>query len=217
MIYILNENKSILNQFLAEIRDEIIQKDKIRFRRNLERIGEAIAYEISKKLNYSMSLIQTSLGTSNTPVLNDKLVLGTILRAGLPFHQGLLNVFDGAENAFISAYRKYNKDGSFDIEVEYVSSPRLENKTLILVDPMLATGLSMELAYKSLLEKGTPSHTHIVSIVASREGVEYLNKHLHMENISLWVVAIDDELTAKSYIVPGLGDAGDLAYGSKEN
>ncbi|MBT3208374.1 MAG: uracil phosphoribosyltransferase [Bacteroidetes bacterium] len=215
MIYILNENNSILNQFIAEIRDENIQKDKIRFRRNLERIGEIIAYEISKKLEFSEKLIQTSLGISNTPVLSEKLVLGTILRAGLPFHQGLLNYFDSAENAFVSAYRKYNKDGSFDIEVEYISSPNIEEKTLILADPMLATGLSMVLAYKSLLENGIPAHTHIVSIIASREGVEYLNKHLPTENITLWIIAIDDELTAKSYIVPGLGDAGDLAYGSK--
>ena len=215
MIYILNENNSILNQFIAEIRDENIQKDKIRFRRNLERIGEIIAYEISKKLEFSEKLIQTSLGISNTPVLSEKLVLGTILRAGLPFHQGLLNYFDSAENAFVSAYRKYNKDGSFDIEVEYISSPNIEEKTLILADPMLATGLSMVLAYKSLLENGIPAHTHIVSIIASREGVEYLNKHLPTENITLWIIAIDVELTAKSYIVPGLGDAGDLAYGSK--
>ena len=215
MVINLGENNSVLNQYIAEIRDENIQKDSLRFRRNLERIGEIFAYEISKKLSYKFTEVQTPLGIANVNILDEKPVLATILRAGLPIHTGFLNIFDKAENAFISAYRKYEKDGSFEIKFEYLSCPYTDDKTLILSDPMLASGSSMVLAYKALLEKGLPRHTHIVTIIASKEGVEYLTKHLNMQNITLWLGAIDDELTVKSYIVPGLGDAGDLAFGSK--
>lgn len=215
MVINLGENNSILNQYISEIRDEIIQKDSMRFRKNLERIGEIFAYEISKKLNYKFTEVQTPLGIANVNVLDEKTVLATILRAGLPIHTGFLNIFDKSENAFISAYRKYEKDGSFEIKFEYISCPFIDGKTVILSDPMLASGSSMVLAYQALLEKGLPKHTHIVTIIASKEGVEYLKSHLNMQNITLWLGAIDDELTVKSYIVPGLGDAGDLAYGSK--
>jgi uracil phosphoribosyltransferase len=211
----LGKQNSIYNQFIAEIRDAKIQKDSFRFRRNLERVSEITAYEISKRLNYQTVSVQTPLGVAEVPVLEENLVLATILRAGLPMHQGFLNYFDNAENAFITAYRKYSKDGSFNIHVEYLSSPPLDDKTVILCDPMIATGSSMVLAYKSLLSKGTPRHTHIVSIIASKDGLDYMQKHLMMKNITIWVGAIDDELTVKSYIVPGLGDAGDLAFGSK--
>lgn len=215
MVNILGQNNSLFNQFLAEIRDVKIQKDRLRFRRNVERVGEIFAYELSKEMNFIDESIQTPLGVSNTPTLDNQPVLATILRAGLPLHQGLLNYFDDAESSFISAYRKYHKDGTFDIKIEYVSCPHLDNKTLIIADPMLATGASMLLTYKSLLQKGTPEHTHIVSLVASKEGIEYLKKHLNEKNVTIWVGAVDDELTAKSYIVPGIGDAGDLAYGVK--
>jgi uracil phosphoribosyltransferase len=178
-------------------------------------MGEIFAYEISKNLNYIEKEIHTPLGISKMQVLKTELVLATIMRAGLPIHQGLLNYFDKAQNAFISAYRKYEKDGTFHIQFEHISCPDISKKTVIISDPMLATGASMVLSYKALLEKGIPTHTHIVSIIASREGVDYLQKHLHTKNISIWVGAIDDELTVKSYIVPGLGDAGDLAYGEK--
>lgn len=217
MITIMNlgESASILNQYIAEIRDAEIQKDSMRFRRNLERIGEVFAYEISKKLSYEEKAITTPLGIANVPVLDAQPVIATILRAGLPLHNGILNVLDKAENSFISSYRRYSKDGTFDIQVEYVSSPSIENKTLILSDPMLASGASLVLAYKSLLQRGNPLHVHIVTIIASREGLDYLQKHLCGSKFTLWVGAIDDELTVKSYIVPGLGDAGDLAFGSK--
>jgi len=215
MLRVLGEGNSILNQFLAEIRDKEIQKDSLRFRRNLERMGEIFAYELSKELNYNSLEIQTPLGIANVPVLKDKIVLATIMRAGLPLHQGLLNYFDQAQNAFISAYRKYEKDGTFHIQFEHISSPMVDNKVVILSDSMLATGASILLAYNALLKKGKPTHTHFVSLIASREGIEYLQKHISNKNITLWVGAIDDELTVKSYIVPGLGDAGDLAYGEK--
>ncbi len=216
MIINLSSSNSIFNQFIAEIRDEKIQKDRMRFRRNLKRTGEIFAYEISKKLNYDIQDIQTPLGIAKVPILNEQPVLATILRAGLPLHQGLLNVFDNADNAFVSAYRKYEKDGHFDIKIEYASCPNLENKTLIISDPMLASGYSMELSYKALMKHGKPKHIHIVTLIASKEGISFLKKKLNFNNITLWVGAIDDELTAKSYIVPGLGDAGDLAYGEKE-
>ncbi len=216
-INILGRQNSLYNQFIAEIRDQQIQQDRLRFRRNLERVGEISAYEISKRLNYKLDEVKTPLGITDVPVLKDKLVLATILRAGLPLHQGLLNYFDKSENAFISAYRKYSKDASFSIRVEYLSAPILENKVVILSDPMLATGSSMVVAYKALLRKGLPKHTHIVTVIASREGIDYVRKHLDLKNISLWVGAVDDELTVKSYIVPGLGDAGDLAFGSKSD
>jgi len=215
MVTILGNENSMLNQFIAEIRDVEIQKDSMRFRNNLFRIGEIFAYEISKKIEWDKKEITTQLGEVVVPVLKEYPVLATILRAGLPLHQGMLNFFDRSENAFVSAYRKHHKDGSFDIKIEYCSSPSLENRLLILSDPMLATGYSMQLTYKELIKKGKPSHTHIVAVIASSQGVEYIKKHFSSSNISLWVGAVDDELTAQAYIVPGLGDAGDLAYGKK--
>ncbi len=215
MVYNLGKKNSLLNQFLSELRDEKIQIDRMRFRRNLERLGEIFAYELSKKLDYESEEIITPLGVTEVPLLKEQPVIATILRAGLPMHYGLLNYFDRADNAFISAYRKYQKNGKFDIRVEYASCPDLENRVLILSDVMLASGASIVMVYKELLAKGTPKHTHIVSAVASAEGVEYIKKHLPSTKVTLWVGAIDDELTAKSYIVPGLGDAGDLAYGTK--
>jgi len=217
MIYNLGKKNSLLNQFLSELRDEKIQTDRLRFRRNLERLGEIFAYELSKKLDYVSEEVITPLGATNIPLLKEQPVLASILRAGLPMHQGLLNYFDRADNAFISAYRKYEKNEKFDIRIEYASSPDLTDRVLILSDVMLASGASVVMAYKELLSNGTPKHTHIVSAVASAEGVEYIKKHLPSTKVSLWVGAIDDELTAKSYIVPGLGDAGDLAYGKKNN
>ena len=214
MVHILGTTNSIFNQYIAEIRDENIQKDSMRFRRNMERMGEIMAYEISKTLSYSPAEINTPLGIANMNVLKEQPVIATILRAGLPLHQGFLNYFDNGHNAFISAYRKHHKDGTFDIKVEYLSSPDLNDKVLILCDPMLATGASMVLTYKTLLQRGKPRHTHIVSVIASMEGVEYAKKHLP-ENVTLWCGAVDAELTAHAFIVPGLGDAGDLAYGTK--
>lgn len=206
---------SIFNQFIAEIRDENIQKDSMRFRKNCERLGEIFAYEISKRLDYHSTQVTTPLGISNINQLTEQPVLSTILRAGLPLHQGFINYFDRAENAFISAYRKHHKDGSFDIELEYLASPDLTNKTVILADPMIASGASMVITYKALLEKGIPKHLHVVALIASKQGLDYIKRYLP-ENTTIWVGGIDEELTAQSYIVPGLGDAGDLAYGSKE-
>jgi len=213
---ILGKGNSLFNEFIAEIRSADVQTDSMRFRRNLERIGEIFAYEISKRMSYEQQEVTTPLGIAEMQRLVDKPVLATILRAGLPLHQGMLNYFDHAENAFISAFRKYEKDGTFEIQVDYISSPEIDNKTLILADPMLATGQSMVLAYEELMEKGEPVHTHLVSIIASRQGVEYLQSHCSPKHCTIWVGAIDEELTAHSYIVPGLGDAGDLAYGIKE-
>ena len=215
MVNILANNNSLMNQFISEIRDKEIQKDSLRFRRNMERIGEIFAYEISKHLEYKKQEITTPLGTSTMSIPQSEIVNATILRAGLPFHYGLLNYFDIAENAFISAHRKYHKDGSFTIQFEHLSSPSIDNKILILSDPMLASGASMEIAYKALLERGTPKHTHIVTIIASNQGINYVKKHINMKNVTIWAGDVDDELTSKSYIVPGLGDAGDLAFGSK--
>ena len=215
MIQILSEQTSILNQYIAEIRDKHIQQDRIRFRRNMERIGEFFAYEISKTLDYKNTITQTVLAEAQTLTLSEQPVIATILRAGLPLHTGILNVLDGAQNAFVSAFRKHHKDNTFEIQIEYLSSPSLENKVLILTDPMLATGSSMVLAYKALLSKGKPKHTHIVAVIASKEGVEYVRKNMPDDNYTLWLAAVDEELTAHSYIVPGLGDAGDLAFGEK--
>ena len=215
MIHLLGESNSLLNQFIAEIRDEIVQKDSLRFRRNLERVGEIFAYEISKKLHYRTKEVTTPLGVAKIPMLEQQPVLATILRAGLPLHQGLLNYFDKAENCFISAYRKYDPNGEFHIEFEYIASPLLDNKIVIMSDPMLATGSSMEIAYHALLEKGEPKHIHLVSVIASRQGIEHVLKMLPNDQITLWIGAIDPEMTPKSYIVPGLGDAGDLAFGEK--
>ncbi len=215
MVHLLGETNSLFNQFIAEIRDEIIQKDPLRFRRNLERVGEIFAYEISKKLSYKIKEVTTPLGIARIPMPDHQPVLATILRAGLPLHQGFLNYFDRAENCFISAYRKYKSNGEFYIEFEYIASPLIDNKVVIMVDPMLATGSSMEIAYHALLEKGDPSHVHLVSIIASQQGIDHVLKTLPNDKITLWVGAIDVEMTPNSYIVPGLGDAGDLAFGEK--
>lgn len=216
MVRILGNQNSILNQFIAELRDINTQNDYMRFRRNLERCGEIFAYELSKELNFQSNQVQTPLGVAEINLPNETIVLATILRAGLPLHQGMLNYFDKAENGFISAYRKYSKDGTFRIQFEHISSPNIEGKTLVLIDPMLATGASMLLAHKAICERGVPTHTHIVSVIASKEGVEYMKRNLSAKNTTLWLGAVDDELTVKSYIVPGIGDAGDLAYGTKE-
>lgn len=215
MMHNLGKKGSLLNQYIAELRDVNIQKDSMRFRRNMERVGEIFAYEISKTLEWEEKEVITSLGSANCRVLKNQPVIATILRAGLPMHQGILRFFDQAENAFISAFRKHHKNGRFDIQVEYTSSPDITDKVLILSDPMLATGASMVLSYKELIRKGIPRHTHFVSAVASVQGIEFLKKNIVRENYSLWVGAVDDELTAQAYIVPGLGDAGDLAFGSK--
>lgn len=213
-VNVLNQQNSIFNRFLSELRDVEIQKDPMRFRRNIERLGEIMSYEVSKTLNYKNLDVTTPLGVAVESVPADPIVIGSILRAGLPMHQGLLNYFDRSENAFVSAYRKY-KEKTFDIHIEYISSPSLDGKILILNDPMVATGSSIELAYKALLQKGQPAHTHILTIIASQAGVDYVREHLANENVTLWVGAIDADLNSKSYIIPGLGDAGDLAYGTK--
>lgn len=214
MVHIVGNHNSVFNQYIAEIRDEVIQKDSLRFRKNIERMGEIMSYELSKTLTYETREVITSLGIANVSMIKEQPVIASILRAGLPLHQGVLNYFDRAENAFISAYRKHHKNGTFDIQLEYLASPDLNDKVLILCDPMLATGSSIVLTYKALLLRGKPRHTHIVTLIASAEGVEYAKKNLP-ENVTIWCGAVDEELTAKSYIVPGLGDAGDLAYGTK--
>lgn len=213
MIVNLSEGNSLLLQFIAEIRDHEVQQDKMRFRRNLERIGEVAAMEVSKHLDYETKEIKTPLGVSNTSILAEQPVLTAILRAGLPLHQGLLNYFDQAENAFISAYRKHHKDGSFEIKLEYFTSPEIDDKTLVLIDPMLASGASVVESLNMLLKRGKPKQIVVVSAIASAEGVEYAEKKF--PDVLFVIGAIDEELTAKGYIVPGLGDAGDLAYGLK--
>ena len=213
--YVLSDTPSLFNRFLAEMRDQTIQKDSMRFRRNMERVGEIFAYEISKTMPVTTQEVTTPLGISSISLSNETIVLATILRAGLPLHQGFLNYFDKAENAFIAAYRKYGKDYKFTIQLEYLTSPTITGKILILMDPMLATGESMLLAYRALIEKGQPLHTHIVAPIASKHGIDYLHKNLAAADVTLWLGAVDEELTTKSYIVPGLGDAGDLAYGEK--
>lgn len=210
------ETNSILNQYVAEIRDLQIQGDRLRFRRNVERIGEVMAYEVSKTFAYSPKQVQTPLGVASIQTPDSQLVISTILRAGLPFHQGFLNFFDRAENAFVSAYRKYKDTLKFDIHIEYIASPRIDGKTLIIVDPMLATGGSMELSYQAMLTKGHPVEIHIVSIIASKQAVEHIANVLPADKTTIWCAAIDPEINEHSYIVPGLGDAGDLAFGEKE-
>lgn len=213
MTFLLNNSSTIANQFLAELRDAQIQKDSMRFRRNLERLGEIFAYEISKKLKYQDVSVETPLGTANVSLMEEQPVLATILRAGLPLHQGLLNYFDKADSAFISAYRKTKKTGDFYIQMEYVSSPNLNDRILIVSDPMLATGMSMVLCCKELLNTYNIKELHIVSVIASVEGVAHVRANL--PKAKLWLGAIDEEMTTKAYIVPGLGDAGDLAFGEK--
>jgi uracil phosphoribosyltransferase len=213
MVVNLSQQYSLLSDWVSELRDTELQTDRMRFRRNLERIGEVTAFEISKELPYVEKEIQTPLGISNCKVLKEQPVLATILRAGLPLHQGLLNFFDKADNAFISAYRKHNKDGSFDISLDYVSCPELENRVVIISDPMLATGASLVKTIQYLREEGRPAHIHVVTAIACTVGIEYV--HRSEPTCKIWCGAIDDELTAKGYIVPGLGDAGDLAFGTK--
>jgi uracil phosphoribosyltransferase len=205
---------SLLDQYLAEIRDENIQLDRMRFRRNIQRSGEILAYEISKNLDFEAEDIQTPLGIASVPTMQDQPVIASILRAGLPMHDGMLNYFDHADSAFVAGYRKYEKNDSFDIQIDYITCPNLDKRVLILCDPMLATGQSLVLTYKQLMAYGAPRYTYIATLIASREGIEYVEKFLP-DNVSLWVGAVDDELTVKSYIVPGLGDAGDLAFGEK--
>ncbi|WP_297095161.1 uracil phosphoribosyltransferase [uncultured Draconibacterium sp.] len=214
-IRVLGHNHSILDQYLAEIRDTGIQTDPLRFRDNLNRIGEIFAYEISKEMHFEVNDVTTPLGVAKVPKLCQQPVLATILRAGLAMHNGLLRIFDRAENCFISAFRKYTEGGDFEIEFEYMASPSLDNKVVILSDPMLASGKSMEIGYEALFSKGKPAHIHLVAIIASEEGVEYVKNAIKDENVTLWLGAVDPEMTPKSYIVPGLGDAGDLAFGEK--
>jgi uracil phosphoribosyltransferase len=213
MVINLSQHYSILCDWIAEIRDQSLQADRMRFRRNLERIGEIAGYEISRHLAFEEKDVQTPLGISNSKVLKNQPVLATILRAGLPLHQGLLNVFDKADNAFISAYRKHDRDGSFEISLGYITSPDLENRILIISDPMLATGSSMVKTIQQLRSEGNPAEIHIVTAIACTVGIEYLRRAMPV--CKVWCGAIDDELTAKGYIVPGLGDAGDLSYGNK--
>ena len=216
MTHTLNETNTILNKFLAELRDVNIQRDSMRFRRNLERVGEVMAYEISKTLDYAAQNVETSQGEAVVAIQTDEVVIASVLRAGIPFHQGFLNYFDDAQSSFISAYRKYSKDNSFNIKIECVSCCDITDKILILVDPMLATGSSLLLAYNAIVEKGgVPKHTHLATCVASEDGLEYITKNVSSENVTVWSCAVDAELTVKSYIVPGIGDAGDLAYGVK--
>lgn len=215
-IHHLGEHSSIINRFIAELRDAVIQTDSMRFRRNVERIGEIFAYEISKEMGSEVLTVQTPLGIAELPVPCEEVLIASIIRAALPMHQGMLGYFDKAQSAFISAFRKYGKDNKFTISLEYVSCPNIDDKTVILCDTMLATGASMELAYRALRARGTPRKTHIATIIACKDGIEHIKKNLGInKELSLWVGAIDDELTVKSYIVPGLGDAGDLAYGDK--
>ena len=216
MVHILGQENTILNKFIAQIRDCKIQQDSMRFRRNVERVGEIMSYEISKTLNYQAQTVETPLGEAEMSLISDKVVIATVLRAGLPLQQGFLNYFDDAECAFVSAYRKNKKDGTFKINVEYVSCGDLEGKILILVDPMLATGQSLRMTYDTLVAHGgEPLHTHIASVIASEQGVEYAQQHLPAVKTTLWLGAVDAELTSKAYIVPGIGDAGDLCYGKK--
>lgn len=211
----LGLENTIFNQYIAELRSEVIQKDPMRFRRNLERIGEIFAYEISKTFHYHAVDVKTPLGVKSMNLMDEQPILATILRAGLPLHQGMLNVFDHADNAFISAFRKHYDDGSFDIQIGYMSSPEMKDRILILADPMLASGQSMICAYNEILAQGKPKYIHIVSVIASTQGVQYLKDNLPDVDCTIWLGAVDDELTPQSYIVPGLGDAGDLAFGCK--
>ena len=214
-IHYLSEGNSILNHFLGQIRDVNVHNDSMRFRRNIERIGEIMAYELSKELHYESVKIQTPLGVKNTTEIKDKLVLCSILRAGLPLHLGFLNYFDNAENGFVSAFRHHpNQDDYFDIIVQYKAIADINDKNLILVDPMLATGQSIVAVFNKLMERGTPKEIHIAVVIAAPEGIAYLEKHVP-ENCHLWVATLDEKLNEHSYIVPGLGDAGDLAYGEK--
>ena len=210
------ETPSLISQYMTELRDVNVQKDMLRFRHNLERIGQIMAYEISKRISYKKVEIQTPLDKCTSEVIDEQIVLATIFRAGITFHQGFLSYFDHAQNAFVSAYRKYKEKENFDVFIEYIASPNLDGKTLILVDPMLATGASMELSYRALLTKGTPAKIHVASVIASQAAVDYIKSTMPADKTTVWIGAVDPEINSHSYIVPGLGDAGDLAYGIKE-
>lgn len=211
----LGLTNSVLGTYVAQMRDKAIQKDRLRFRNNLQRVGRVFAYEISKALRYSVKQVETPLGIADVATPDDAIVVASILRAGLPIHHGILDVFESAESAFIAAYRKYDRGEDFHITVEYLTAPGLDGKVLILADTMIASGVSIELTWSRLLEEGEPLHTHLVCPIASAYAVEYLQKRLPGEKVTLWTAAIDEELTLQSYIVPGLGDAGDLAFGEK--
>ncbi len=210
------DQPSLVCQYMGELRDVNVQKDMLRFRRNLERIGEIMAYEMSKRMRYGIVDVSTPLGVAPSEMLDEEVVLATIFRAGIPFHKGFLDYFDHAQNAFVSAYRKYREKENFDVFIEYIASPRIDGKTLVIADPMLATGASMELSYKALLTKGEPAHIHVASIIASKTAIDYVRSTFPEDKTTVWVGAIDDSINEHSYIVPGLGDAGDLAYGIKE-
>ena len=215
IVHHFEKENSLLNKFLAEMRDEELQKDPMRFRRNIERIGEILCYELSKSLTYNIKAVKTPFGLKEMALPEDQLVLCSVLRAGLPLHQGLLNYFDRAENAFISAYRHHPDDGdAFEVIVKYFAAPSLDNKVLVLTDPMLATGKTLENVLDALASHGTPKQIHIISVIGSQPGVNYVSE-VFPENTHLWIAAIDAELTKKGYIIPGLGDAGDLAFGKK--
>lgn len=216
MVNILNKQNTVLCRFMAELRDETIQKDTMRFRRNMERVGEVMAYEVSKALAYTKRNVVTPLGESTTMLPEDPIVLATILRAGVPMMNGFLNYFDRAEVAFVSAHRHYRKNGEMEIVMQQITTPSLEGKVLVIIDPMLATGASIEMTYHALVEKGgMPIHTHICAAISSTDGLEYVQSHLRPSDITLWSVDVDQDMTVKSYIVPGIGDTGDLAYGDK--
>jgi len=215
MVKILNKENSVLNNFIQEVRDENIQNDSLRFRTNIERIGQLMAFELSKTLKFKAIEVKTPLGVSPVNVIDEKIVIASILRAGLPLHNGFLSIFDKAENSFVSAYRKYIDSVNFDIHIEYISAPNITGKTLILCDPMLATGGSMELSYKALLSYGEPKYLHIASVIATQQAIEHLQKTLPMDKTTLWLAAVDEKLNSHAYIVPGIGDAGDLAFGEK--
>ncbi|MCA0131311.1 uracil phosphoribosyltransferase [Winogradskyella alexanderae] len=214
-IHNLSETRSILNTFVAQLRDKTIQKDSMRFRRNIERIGEILGFEMSKTLNFSQKQIETPLGQKSTEIMANEIVICSILRAGLPLHDGLLNYFDDADNAFISAYRKHDANTeNFKIIIEYLTCPSIEGKTLLIADPMLATGQSMLSTMEVLKPYGIPKEIHLISVIGSQEGVDYINKNVS-ENVHLWIATIDEKLNDKGYIIPGIGDAGDLAFGPK--
>lgn len=213
-VHDFSNKNSILNKFISEIRDENLQKDSLRFRRNIERIGEVLGYEMSRTFNYESKNVTTPLGVKNIEMVHEELVLCSILRAGLPLHNGLLNYFDDVENAFVSAYRKHTSEREFTIEVEYLAAPSFDGKTLILADPMLATGRSLVETYNAMLKNGVPKQIHIMAVIGSDEGISYIKNHFP-ENTHLWIATVDESLNDKGYIVPGLGDAGDLAYGPK--
>jgi uracil phosphoribosyltransferase len=212
----MNKSNSLFNTYLSETRDENIQQDSFRFRRNMERMGSVIAYEISKQMEYQVLEVPTPYGIAEENIIVQPPVILSVLRAGVPVHQGVLNFFDGASGGFISMNRKHDKEGNFRVSLEYISCPSITGKDVILCDAMIASGASMSLAYQSLLSTGTPKHVHIIALIASKEGLENLRKKLPSKGVSMWFGALDDELTAKSYIVPGLGDAGDLAFGAKD-